>query len=188
MNATTNPAFGLRPADRTNLMIDGVSTAAAGRATGWSIDFEKLRKIVERQTHLMRARYFSLASSKCGEGDGAERVLRGLLDFLSYNGFVVETRFVRSHDDGSGRARLRGSMAVNIALKLVSDSPRIDHIVLFTGDGSLAPAVAEAQRVGAQVTAVSTMTGDCVSDGLRRQADHFIDLEDLKALIEREKA
>lgn len=188
MNKASQKGFGLRVADRTVLMIDGASTAAASRAVGWTIDFKKLRKVVQEQTHLVRARYFSLAASKIEDGeDGAERALKGLLDFLAYNGFVVDTRFVRPYDDGSGRTRLRGSMAVSIALKLVSDSPRIDHILLFTGDGSLAPAVEEAQRIGARVTVVGTMKGDNVSDGLRRQADFFVELDDLRDQIERER-
>lgn len=188
MNETSRKGFRLRTADRTILMIDGASTAAASRSVGWTIDFKKLRKVLQEQTNLVRARYFSLTAVKAEDGEeGAERALKGLLDFLAYNGFVVDTRFVRPQDDGSGRFRLRGSMAVSIALKLASDSTRIDHILLFTGDGALTPAVEEAQRNGARVTIVGTMIGDNVSDALRRQADFFVELEDLRNQIERKR-
>lgn len=187
MNTSATSGLELRARDRTVLMIDGVSTAAMSRVLGWSIDFKNLRKIVQEQTHLMHARYFSLASANCDPEDGPARSLKGLLDLLAYNGFLVETRFVRPQEDGSGRGKLRGSIAVNIALRMVSDAPRIDHILLFTGDGSLAPALVDAQRIGARITVVSTLEENSVSDGLRRQADEFVDLADLRGQIERKR-
>ena len=66
-------------------------------------------------------------------------------------------------------------------------APRIDHIVLFSGDGDFRPLVESLQRQGVRVSVVSTIRSQppMISDELRRQADNFIELEDLKDVIGR---
>jgi uncharacterized LabA/DUF88 family protein len=62
------------------------------------------------------------------------------------------------------------------------------HIVLFSGDGDFRCLVEAAQRKGARVTVVSTFRSSppMVADELRRQADNFIDLQDLASIIARQ--
>jgi uncharacterized LabA/DUF88 family protein len=66
-------------------------------------------------------------------------------------------------------------------------APRVDHIVLFSGDGDFKPLVASLQRQGVRVSVVSTIRSQppMISDELRRQADNYIDLEDLREVIGR---
>ena len=54
--------------------------------------------------------------------------------------------------------------------------------MLFSGDGDFRPLVEAVQRRGVRVTVVSTIPSHpaLVADELRRQADVFIDLVDLK--------
>jgi uncharacterized LabA/DUF88 family protein len=63
----------------------------------------------------------------------------------------------------------------------------VDHIVLFSGDGDFRRLVEAVQRKGVRVTVVSTVKSQppMVSDELRRQADTYIDLQDLANLIGR---
>ena len=63
----------------------------------------------------------------------------------------------------------------------------VDHIVLFSGDGDFRRLVEAVQRKGVRVTVVSTVKSQppMVSDDLRRQADTYIDLQDLSNLIGR---
>lgn len=116
---------------------------------------------------------------------GERSRFRGLLDFLSYNGFLVETRYVKARSEGGGPPRLRGNMSVSISLNMIRDSARADHILLFTGDGALAPAVVEAQRLGAKVTVFGTLDNEFMADALRRQADQFVDLAKLEVTFGR---
>ncbi len=65
--------------------------------------------------------------------------------------------------------------------------PRATRFVLFSGDGDFRPLVATLQRKGVRVSVVSTIrsTPPMIADDLRRQADNFIELEELKDAIGR---
>ncbi len=68
--------------------------------------------------------------------------------------------------------------------------PNVDHYVIFSGDGDFRTLVEALQRKGRKVSVVSTMASQppMISDDLRRQADHFIDLMTLRGEIGREIA
>jgi len=63
----------------------------------------------------------------------------------------------------------------------------LDHIVLFSGDGDFRRLVEAVQRKGVRVTVVSTIrsTPPMVADELRRQADVFVELQELAPQIMR---
>ena len=64
----------------------------------------------------------------------------------------------------------------------------IDHLVLFSGDGDFRSMVEAVQRRGVRVTVISTIASQppMIADELRRQADVFTDLLELKSLIGRD--
>ena len=66
-------------------------------------------------------------------------------------------------------------------------APKLDHIVIFSGDGDFRPLIAALQRAGVRVTVVSTIKSrpPMIADELRRQADNFIELAELRDVIGR---
>jgi uncharacterized LabA/DUF88 family protein len=66
-------------------------------------------------------------------------------------------------------------------------SERLDHVVLFSGDGDFRRLVEAVQRRGVRVTVVSTIRSQppMIADELRRQADVFLELQDLQPSIAR---
>ena len=64
---------------------------------------------------------------------------------------------------------------------------KVDHIVLFSGDGDFRRLIEAVQREGVRVSVVSTLrtSPSMVADELRRQADAFIELQDLAPQIAR---
>jgi uncharacterized LabA/DUF88 family protein len=64
---------------------------------------------------------------------------------------------------------------------------RVDHVVLFSGDGDFRPLVESLQRQGVRVSVVSTIRSQppMIADELRRQADNFIELDELREVIGR---
>jgi uncharacterized LabA/DUF88 family protein len=66
-------------------------------------------------------------------------------------------------------------------------APHLEHMVLFSGDGDFRRLVEAVQRRGVRVSVVSTLRSSppMVADDLRRQADSFIELQDLAPLIMR---
>jgi uncharacterized LabA/DUF88 family protein len=79
-------------------------------------------------------------------------------------------------------------MDIELAIDVMEMSEQVDHIVIFSGDGDFRRLVEAAQRKGRRVSVVSTIRTQppMVADELRRQADNFIELEDLKSQIVRE--
>src|SRR3546814_7721967 len=69
-------------------------------------------------------------------------------------------------------------------------APHIDHVVLFSGDGDFRRLVEAVQRKGVRVSVVSSTKTQppMVADELRRQADTFVELQDLMPKIARDQA
>jgi uncharacterized LabA/DUF88 family protein len=87
-----------------------------------------------------------------------------------------------------GRRRVRGSMDIELAVDMLELSASLDHVVLFSGDGDFRRLVDAVQRKGLRVSVVSTIRSSppMISDELRRQADNFIELQELSAHIARQ--
>lgn len=168
--------------DRLALFIDGANLHSAARALGFEIDFKLLRQEFERRGRLVRASYYTALS----EGEDYSPV-RPLVDWLAYNGFNVVTKPAREYVDQTGRRRIKGDMDVEMAVDAIELAPRIDHVVLFSGDGDLRPLLEALQRRGVRVSVVSTTRSQppMIADEMRRQADNFIELDALREVIGR---
>jgi uncharacterized LabA/DUF88 family protein len=114
--------------------------------------------------------------------------IRPLVDWLDYNGFTLVTKPARRYvDAATGQSRTKGNMDMEIAVDLLEMAGHLDHAVLFSGDGDFRRVVEAVQRKGLRVTVVSTVKSQppMAADELRRQADTFVDLADLIAIIGR---
>ena len=78
-------------------------------------------------------------------------------------------------------------MDIELAVDAMEMADHVEHIVLFSGDGDFRPMVAALQRKGVRVSVVSTIRSHppMIADTLRRQADNFIELEELTDVIGR---
>ncbi len=87
-----------------------------------------------------------------------------------------------------GRRRVKGNMDIELAIDVMEMAEQVDHIVIFSGDGDFRRLVEAAQRKGRRVSIVSTVRTQppMAADELRRQADNFIELDELKSQIARE--
>jgi uncharacterized LabA/DUF88 family protein len=89
--------------------------------------------------------------------------------------------------DSIGRRKVKGNMDIELAVDAMEMADQVEHIVLFSGNGDFKPLVAALQRKGVRVSVVSTIRSSppVIADDLRRQADNFIELEELKDVIGR---
>lgn len=165
------------------VLIDGANLFAASKALGFDIDFRKLLEAFRKRAYLLRANYYSALAE-----DQATATIRPLIDWLDYNGYRVVTRPIREFTDSLGRRKVKGNMDVELAIDAIEISKTADHLVIFSGDGNFTSLVAALQRKGRKVSVVSSMSTrpPMISDALRREADHFIDLVKLRAEISRE--
>jgi uncharacterized LabA/DUF88 family protein len=170
------------PTDRLALFIDGPNLHAAAKALGFDIDFKRLLEEFRKRGLLTRAYYYTTLVE-----DQDYSPVRPLVDWLDYNGFTVVTKLAKEYVDREGRKRWRGDMHVELAVDMMELAPRIDHIVLFSGESDFAPLVAAVQRQGVRVTLVSTLKSQppMVGDEIRRKTDIFVELADLADIIGR---
>ena len=168
---------------RIALFIDGANLYATVKALGFEADFRRLLAEFQGRGHLLRAYYYTAVFD-----DLEASATRPLIDWLSYNGYVVVTKSVKEFVDASGRRKIKFNMNTELAVNALEISDHVDEIVLFSGDGDFRPLVEAVQRRGVRVTVISSVacSPPMVADDLRRQADCFIDLADLQPKIGRD--
>jgi len=168
---------------RIALFIDGAGLHAVARALGFDMDFRRLLAEFQGRGQLLRAFYYTAIFE-----DQLSSSIRPLIDWLDYNGYTVVTKVAKEFVDAGGRRKVKSSMNTALAVDVLEISGHVDEIVLFSGDGDLRRLVEAVQRRGVRVTVISSVASNppMVADELRRQADCFIDLADLRSKVGRD--
>ena len=164
------------PREKIALFIDGANLYAASKSLGFDIDYRKLLKAFQKRGYLLRAYYYTALIE-----DQEYSSIRPLIDWLDYNGYKVVTKPAKEFTDSMGRRKVKGNMDIELAVNAMELAPRLDHAVLFSGDGDFRRLVQAVQAKGVRVTVVSTLKSQppMIADELRRQADDFVELADL---------
>ncbi|MEE9380860.1 MAG: NYN domain-containing protein [Hyphomonadaceae bacterium] len=168
--------------ERIALFIDGANLYSAAKALSLEIDYRKLLTEFQSKGRLLRANYYTALLENEDYSP-----LKPLVDWLNYNGYNVVTKPAREFTDREGRRRVRGNMDIELAIDMLNTAKHVDHVVLFSGDGDFRRLVEEVKAMGVRVSVISTVKGGSpmISDDLRREADAFIDLDELSELIAR---
>lgn len=178
------------------LLIDGSNLYAAVKNLGFTVDFKKLINSFDGSIH--KAYYFTALPP-----DDQLSTLRPLIDYIEFNGFTVIKKVTKEYDKTStfrcvecghehvtNSTTVKGNMDVEIATVAKEVAPYVDDIYLFSGDGDFRFLVEALQRQhGNYVTVVSTIRTKPMmcADALRRQADAFLELDDMREIISRDE-
>ena len=171
------------PTDRIALFIDGANLYSTARSLSMDVDYKRLLEEFRKRGVLLRAYYYTAIVE-----DQDYSPIRPLVDWLDYNGFTLVTKPARRYiEQATGLTRTKGNMDIEIAVDMLELAAQLDHMVLFSGDGDFRRVVEAVQKKGVRVTVVSTVKSQppMASDELRRQADTFVDLADLAAMVGR---
>ncbi len=170
------------PEERIGLFIDGSNLYAAARALAFDIDYKRLLDYFSGKGRLIRAFYYTALME-----EQEYSPIRPLVDWLDYNGYTMVTKPTKEFTDSMGRRKIKGNMDIELAIDVMEMAERLDHIVIFSGDGDFRRLVEAVQRKGVRVSVVSTVRSQppMVADELRRQADYFMELQDLQPVIAR---
>jgi len=165
------------------LFIDGPNLYATAKTIGFDIDYKHLLKEFQSRGALLRAFYYTAVIE-----DQEFSSIRPLIDWLDYNGYTVVTKATKEFIDASGRRKVKGNMDIELAVDAMDLAEHIDQMVLFSGDGDFRSLVEAVQRRGVRVTVISTVSSQppMIADELRRQADVFIDLVELRSKVDRD--
>ena len=169
--------------NRIALFIDEPNLQATAKTLGFDIDYTLLLEEFRSRGPLLRAFYY-IATIENQEYSSA----RSWIDWLGWNGYIVVSKATKEFVGANGRFRPKPNTNIELAIDAMEIAERVDQIVLFSGDGAFRPLVAAVQRRGVRVTVVSTRSSQppMIADELRRQADTFTDLLDLKSKIGRD--
>lgn len=168
---------------RTALFIDGPNLFASAKQLGFDVDYSKLRQVFDKSTILMRAYYYTALLE-----DASGRInLYDLVTWLSFNGYTVITKDAKEYVQTDGSRKVKGNMDVEFTIDVLTMAPKVDQIILFTGDGDFRYLVETVKKMGVLVTVVSTISTSPImcADILRREADRFIELATLRSVIAR---
>lgn len=170
--------------ERMAVFIDGANLYAAARGLGFDIDYRRLLELFANKARLIRAFYYTALVE-----NEEYSPIRPLVDWLDYNGYSMVTKPTKEFTDAFGRRKIKGNMDIELAIDVMEMSDRVEHIVIFSGDGDFRRLVEAVQRKGVRVSVVSTMRSQppMVADELRRQADNFIELQDIAPMIARSR-
>ncbi len=170
------------PEERIALFIDGSNLYNAARSLGFDIDYKRLLEYFSNKGRLIRAFYYTALLD-----DQEYSPIRPLVDWLDYNGYTMVTKPTKEFTDSQGRRKIKGNMDIELAIDVMEMADRVDHVFLFSGDGDFRRLIEAIQRKGVRASVVSTVRSQppMVADELRRQADIFIELQDLSDEIAR---
>ena len=171
-----------RRSSKIAIFIDGANLSATARALGFAVDYRRLLREFQGRGTLLRAFYYTAMIE-----DRESLSVRPLIDWLDYNGYTVVTKTAKEFIDAGGRRKIKGNMDIELVVDAMEVAQHVDQIVLFSGNGDFRSLAEAMQRRGVHVTVVSSISSQpsAIADELRRQADSFIDLLELKPLIGR---
>lgn len=138
--------------ERLALFIDGANFYGAARALGFDIDYKRLLELFAKKGRLIRAFYYTTLVE-----DQEYSPIRPLIDWLDYNGYTMVTKPIKEFTDGQGRRKAKGSVDIDLAVDALEMAEKVDHVLLFSGDGDFRRLVEAIQRKGVRVTIVSTI-------------------------------
>lgn len=176
------------------LLVDGSNMYASLKELGYAADYKKLLSAFPDEIH--KAYYFTAMTPQ-----SEQSTIRPMVDWLEYNLWTViqkETKEFATQQTFecsscstsnviSGR-KTKGNMDIEIATIAFEMAPHCHTLYLLSGDGDFRFMVEALQRrYGIKVVVVSTIVSrpSMCADNLRRQADVFIDLADLRDTIGR---
>lgn len=179
----------IRNGEKTAVIIDGSNLFGVVKQLTFNVDYKKLYDIFSESCDLFRIYYVTAILET--DKDDNPNPLTPLLDWLAYNRYMTITKAakqIKYTRDGKDFERTKGNVDVEIAILIAKLSDHVDHIVLCSGDGDFVSAVQFAQENGTRVSILHSIKTQIVmmSDELRRQADAFIELEEMKHSIRTE--
>jgi uncharacterized LabA/DUF88 family protein len=160
---------------RIALFIDGANLFYAALQLGIELDYTKLLSCLTAEARLLRPFFYTGV-------DSSNEKQQNFLLWMRRNGYRVVTKELIEFADGSKKADL----AVTIAVDMMSLIGSYDTAVLVSGDGDLAYAINAVSYKGVRVELVSLRS--MTSDSLIDVADAYIDLNDIKADIQKSSA
>jgi len=148
-------------AQRVGIFVDVQNMFYSAKTLHQSkIDYRKLLEGILRGRQLVRAVAYVVQKADVDQS--------GFLEALRRSGYEVKEKELTIREDGS----TKGDWKVEIALDATAIAPRLDCMVLVSGDGDFVPLIQTLNRQGCRTEVVSFEQS--TSNELMREAHQFI--------------
>lgn len=149
---------------RVGVFVDVQNLYYSARALYSSkVNFKEILKEALKGRSLIRAFAYVIKADVKDESN--------FFEALENQGYEVRAKDLQVFYGG----HKKGDWDVGIAMDIIKLAPKLDVVVIVSGDGDYVPLVEHAQDVGCRVEAIAF--GKSASSKLREAADEFIDLE-----------
>jgi len=165
---------------RVSIFVDGANMFyTQKKGLGWFFDPAKLLRVLRGDDELTDAYWFMGVKQPSDSRD--ENFIR----FLAYAGYVVRTKNLKTiYDSDSGESTQRANLDIEIVMDMFNTVENYDKAILVSGDGDFERALELLRSRGKEICVVSTQ--NWIAAELRMAVgSHFIDLQDMRADIER---
>jgi uncharacterized LabA/DUF88 family protein len=181
---TTLPGLSMMAAptvrQRVSVFVDGANMFhTQKKGLGWFFDPAKLLVQLTGESELADAYWYM------GIKQPAEARDENFVRFLVRAGYVMRIKNLRTmRDPTTGDFTQRASLDVEIVVDMFNTIDNYDRAIILSGSGNLGRALELLRSRGKEITVIST-EGSVAADLRRTAGFHFVDLLDLRPLIER---
>lgn len=165
---------------RVSIFVDGANMFyTQKKGLGWFFDPAKLLKTLKGDDELADAFWFM------GVKTSPESRDENFLRFLAYAGYTVRTKQLKTiFDPESGETIQKANLDIEVVMDMFNTVDNYDKAILLSGDGDFERALELLRSRGKRICVVSTQ--NWIASELRMAVgSHYIDLQDLRPLIER---
>lgn len=164
---------------KIKIYIDGANIFYTQKKLGWSLDWKKVKNLMENEKEALDWRYY-VGVKKDDEG------MRKYLKYLNAIGFNTFTKSLKKIkiSDGEIKYIYKANFDVEITADILLDKLKIDEIIIFSGDSDFKYLVEKLKNAGLKVTVYSSRK--TISWELKLSASEVIYFEDIKEEIRRQ--
>jgi uncharacterized LabA/DUF88 family protein len=164
--------------DRLSIFVDGNNMFYAQQKNNWFFDPRRVLDYFTQDPTVMLINAFWYTGLKDSQDQ------RGFRDALISLGYTVRTKILKEYyDDSSGRFSQKANLDIEIVVDMFNTVEQYDRVILFSGDGDFERAIELLRSKNTHITVVSTE--GMIARELRNATDLYIDLNDIRAFIEK---
>ncbi|MGV2827273.1 LabA-like NYN domain-containing protein [Myxosarcina sp. GI1(2024)] len=164
--------------DRLSIFVDGNNMFYAQQKNGWFFDPRRVLDFFANDPTVILVNAFWYTGLKDAQDQ------RGFRDALISLGYTVRTKILKEYyDDSSGRYSQKANLDIEIVVDMFNTVEQYDRVVLFSGDGDFERAIELLRSKNTHITVVSTE--GMIARELRNATDRYIDLNDIRNVIEK---
>lgn len=164
--------------NRLSIFVDGNNMFYAQQKNGWFFDPRRVLEYFTGDPNVILINAFWYTGLKDPQDQ------RGFRDALISLGYTVRTKILKEYyDDNSGRVSQKANLDIEIVVDMFNTVDQYDRVILFSGDGDFERAIELLRSKNTHITVVSTE--GMIARELRNATDRYIDLNDIRASIEK---